>query len=237
MVLGLIGGLAAGAGALFGSSSQNRNAEAAADAQAEAARLSAGVVRSNFLDTVRLNQGRAQAGDAATAQMLQLMGLPVPTSLTSGAAYDSIYGSGGGGGGPDLSRWGGFDPDAYLAANPDVADHFNSTVAPAMQNGWNEPFYLGDQRVEVQTPQDWAFYHYQNHGRSEGRNLGTSGGGGGGMQPYMGTGKTNGLGGAIGGLVSDQVRGEYYPAEPRAPWAEMEWQPAEAGLILWTYSH
>ena len=164
------------AGGVLGSRSQKKAAERGAEATTEAAQLAAGVQRQNFLDTTALNVPRAQAGDAATARMLQLLGMPVPDSLTSGAAYEQILSGGGNalaGVGSSLDdrtnlRWGGFDPKAYLAANPDVLDHYNRNTRRAH----GEAFYVDGKRKDVRSPEDFAAYHWSNYGRADNRSLG-----------------------------------------------------------------
>lgn len=52
----------------------------------------------------------------------------------------------------------GFDANAYLQANPDIGAHWN-TLTPA-------------QKQQYPTPQAYAAYHYDTHGRTEGRPTG-----------------------------------------------------------------
>lgn len=166
--VGAIGSLVGGSKA---AGAQKDAAAKSADATVQAAQLGVDAQRQNFVDTTRLNQGGAQAGNAATAQMLQLMGLPVPQSLTSGAAYDSIYGGGGSGGG-------GFDAGGYFAANPDVAQAAQN-LTPADKKYMKEQGY-GD------TPNDYAKFHYETMGQAAGRQLGTDGAAGAGANGLAG---------------------------------------------------
>lgn len=168
-----IAGAAKGASAIAGSKAQSKAAEKGADAQVQAAQVAAGAQRQGFVDTTRLQQGRAQAGDTATAQMLQLLGLPVPDSLTSGAAYDSIYsnaGSNGLGGGPSASPG---DTKDYFSRYPDVGEEWNRVVAnpDALK-------YLRNQGYP-ETAAGYAQFHFDKFGASNNLTLGSGEGGSG----------------------------------------------------------
>lgn len=57
-----------------------------------------------------------------------------------------------------VSSASGFDANLYLQANPDVAAHWNTLTAA--------------QKRQYPTPQAYASYHYDTHGRLEGRPIG-----------------------------------------------------------------
>lgn len=186
-------GSAIGAGlglvsAFVGGKKQNKLAQQGAEAQTEAARIAAGAQRQGFVDATRLQQGRAQAGDAATARMLQLLGLPVPQSLTSGSAYESIYGSGGAGGGQvstnGLAAAGQSNAQDYLNRYPDVAQAYNN-LTPEDRAYIKRSGY-------APTAAGFAQYHYDTHGMAAGRQFGGGG---------------NGLAGAGGGQYAINVPG------------------------------
>lgn len=169
-------GLGASAiGGLLSSNKQNKIAGKQADATTAAAEAAAGVQRQNFLDTAALYQPRAQAGDAATARMLQLMGLPVPEAMTSGQPYEQVLGGGGAGGAGgnanNLAR-------DYFKRYPDVAQAYQSL-------GNEDRKYLQESGYEP-TPAGFAKYHFETYGQAEGRSFGGGAGGatgaGGGVQ-------------------------------------------------------
>ncbi len=199
-------------GGVLGSKKQNKIAQQQADATTEAADKSAAVQRQNFLDTAALNMPRMQAGDVATAQMLQLMGLPVPETLTSGAAYGQIMGGGVSSGGVNgmagasgLADGGGaFNANAYYQANPDV----KNALSGLTQDDWKWVQKKG------YTPDAAGFaqYHWDTYGKTEGRNLGLNKGGA--MGAGGGAGGANSLAGASGygfelspvGSITDTIK-------------------------------
>jgi len=81
------------------------------------------------------------------------------TGLLAGALGVPGYG----GGSPTSGGGGGFNPSAYLEANPDVAQAFATNPGPANEIG-------------ITSPEQWAQYHYETHGMNEGRPTGMSGG-------------------------------------------------------------
>ena len=64
---------------------------------------------------------------------------------------------------------------AYLDANPDVAAHYETAKnKPHMTRGAGSAYDLnGDGNI---SPTEWAQYHYETHGKGEGRELPTVGG-------------------------------------------------------------
>lgn len=173
--MGAATGLAiAGAGSItggvLGSRSQKKAAERSADAITQAAQISADVQRQNFLDTAALNLGRAQAGDAATAQMMQLLGLQVPESLTSGAAYEQIFSGGGFGGG-------GVDPyAAYVDQNPDLQAEYARISGEGFGSALPRSYDAdGD---GVLDREEYGRFHYDKWGSAQGRELPGTGAGG-----------------------------------------------------------
>lgn len=80
-----------------------------------------------------------------------------------------LLGFGGGGGeapaagiGAPGGQAGGYDTAGYLKQNTDVAAEFNRLMAdPAGRKGLAQ--------MGIQTPDDFATWHYQNHGQGEGR--------------------------------------------------------------------
>ena len=135
----IIGSAIVGAASSASASKKAANAQASATTQANNAQLQA------QREAAALNEPWRQAGMGALNQRNALLGIGGGGSGTPGVAN---YGPAAGG--PD---W-----DAYLTANPDVADTFAAAVRlPHIKN-------LG-----ITTPQQWAEYHYNNHGRGEGR--------------------------------------------------------------------
>lgn len=89
--MGIIGNAVGG---FFASKQQNENVKDASKAQLEGQDKALEALTENFRNTVLLNLPRAQAGDSALAQMMTMIGLPAPDSLTSGDAYEEVlYGS------------------------------------------------------------------------------------------------------------------------------------------------
>lgn len=69
------------------------------------------------------------------------------------------------------AQYGGFDPSAYLRANPDVARYYDQNLQRLQQNAlWRNP--VTNERMAVSNPYDWAYRHWTHHGQSEGRPLG-----------------------------------------------------------------
>lgn len=163
MAVGTALGIAAGtATGVLGARSQKKAAERAADATTQAADTAAGIQRQNFLDTVRLHQPRAEAGDAAMVQMMGLLGLEAPESLVNNTAYDDI-----------LTGATGADPfsTGYFAANPDVEAAFQDwqIQGGADAQRWNRKML--EEGYDLSTPEGYAQYHYDKHGRTEGRQV------------------------------------------------------------------
>jgi len=179
---GILGIGASAVGGAISSGKQNKNEKQAREAQLEAARLAIDAQRQGFVDTTRLQQGRAQSGDVATAQMLQMLGLPIPESLTSGAAYESIFDgsglSGGGGGVGGGQRSSSGDAQAYLSQNPDVAGEWSKVS--------NDPQALKFLSGQGYSPdqQGYAQFHFDRYGSTEGRTFGGGGGDAGGKGKY-----------------------------------------------------
>ena len=68
-------------------------------------------------------------------------------------------------------QYGGFNPQAYLAANPDVARHYDENIERIHKHGfWNNP--LTGERQRTTNPYDWAYNHWMTAGQREGRGLG-----------------------------------------------------------------
>jgi hypothetical protein len=80
---------------------------------------------------------------------------------------------------------GTFDADAYLAANPDVVESYQSAV----------------QEYGVSSPQDWAWLHYQKYGKGEGRTFNYKAGTGTDSQ-FADTGYTSSLYGKLANIPS-----------------------------------
>lgn len=180
------GGAALGGGSYLSGRSQNAAAENAADAQVQAAQIAADAqlegsqeamafLEEQYRNNVNLNLSRAQSGDAALAEMMSMVGLEVPQSLTSGDAYEeilygrsfgegevgpSLYGQqvGGSGAGTNaLAPGGDFDPNLYLEQNPDVLQRYEETADDARRNHG------------ITTPQEFARFHWESSGQDEGR--------------------------------------------------------------------
>lgn len=103
------------------------------------------------------------------------------TAATSTLAAALGLGGGGGGGG-----YGGFNAEAYFAANPDVAQGYQRDFAA-------DPNLLQSLEAEGYAPSAAGFAqrHYDRHGVAEGRSLGDTGSAGGG----------GGAGGGFGGFL------------------------------------
>lgn len=157
----IIGSAVLGAGAsLLGA---NRSASAARDAtsaQTNAANQNLALQQYIYDDSRALQQPYYQAGlQGLYGQngVMDLMGMSVPQAANSNAPQNAFasgtYGAQPAGG---ASKW-----DAYLQANPDVAQ----SAAQALQTP-----HLRNQGIT--TPQQYAEYHYNTYGRAEGRPMG-----------------------------------------------------------------
>ena len=143
-----------------------------------AAWLAAGLIGSSLLSGI----GQAVGGNAAAkasekaarlantqAQQAQRRSeqLTAPWRMagtTALGAQQALLGIGGGTGGVNASGQtvGSEDWGAYLRANPDVAASFQQAV--------RQPHF---QNMGINTPEDYARYHYETFGRTEGRQLPT----------------------------------------------------------------
>lgn len=77
---------------------------------------------------------------------------------------------GGMGGVNPYAQYGGFNPQAYLTANPDVGTHYQNVRDRTGNLRFASPTGGGQQGVA--NPYDFAYYHWLNYGRGEGRPLG-----------------------------------------------------------------
>lgn len=68
------------------------------------------------------------------------------------------------------AQYGGFNPAAYLAANPDVRSHYDRNTRRA--HGEHFRNIETGRRQDVTNPYDFAFYHWTNYGQDAGRPLG-----------------------------------------------------------------
>ena len=68
------------------------------------------------------------------------------------------------------TQYGGFDPAAYLAANPDILQYYQQNTGRARDVRYRDP--MSGDRTRVRNPYDFAFYHWQGYGQNEGRPLG-----------------------------------------------------------------
>jgi hypothetical protein len=120
-------------------------ANEAADETTDAARAANETARYIYDDTRDRNQYRENLGNAALAQLGGMYGIDGTQTFSGG----------GGSGGASFNGQGSqFNTQAYLAANPDVAQAFTPGA-----HGFN-------------TIDEFAQAHYQNHGQREGRSLG-----------------------------------------------------------------
>jgi len=165
----IIGSAILGAGAsMAGASSQSRAARSAQTAQTDAANQQLALQQQIYNDSRGLQQPYYQAGMQGmfgAGGVMDLMGMG---SVGGGAAQQAVpsqnafaqYASGTYGAQP-MTQQGGFNGQAYLDANPDVAQSAAQALrTPHLRN-------LG-----ITTPQQYAEYHYNTHGRSEGRQTG-----------------------------------------------------------------
>lgn len=170
----IIGASVAGAGASVIGGNRAANAqEAATAAQVQASDQSTALNREIYYDQTERLEPFRQLGVSAINPLADLLGLDYQTGGTQGAqggvplggnatAFPPQNGTGGyyGGGtrGYDprerLQARGGFNTQAYFAANPDVANSYS----PGAQ-GFN-------------SADDYARAHWETHGQNEGRDLG-----------------------------------------------------------------
>lgn len=135
--------LAAGAsiaGSVIGGVAQSSAANKAADAQSTAAQAAQQARERAAGKTQQLQAPGVAAYGAGLNALTGRLGLP-----TQGVA-------------PQQTQGGGFDPSAYLAANPDVAAEFSRLSPNNLKNN------LG-----VSTPEQFAQWHYNQYGQYEGR--------------------------------------------------------------------
>jgi hypothetical protein len=165
----IIGSAVLGAGmSVAGSRSQSRAAREAQDAQTQAANQQLALQQQVYNDSRSLQQPYYQAGMRGmfgAGGVMDLMGMG---SVGGGAAQQAVpsqnafaqYTSGTYGAQP-MGQQGGFNGQAYLDANPDVAQAAAQALrTPHLRNRG------------ITTPQQYAEYHYNTHGRSEGRQTG-----------------------------------------------------------------
>jgi hypothetical protein len=118
----------------------------AANAQKKAANQANAQAQAAQRRAEQLNEPWRQSGMAALGQRNALLGI----------------GGGMGGGTAGGGFAGGADYVAYLQANPDVAAAYQQAVqTPHLRN------------MGINSMEDWAKYHYETHGRAEGRQLPT----------------------------------------------------------------
>jgi hypothetical protein len=160
----IIGSAILGAGASMAGAS--RSASAARDAtaaQTAAANQQLALNREIYYDQRGLQQPYLQAGYQAlygNSGLMNLLGHAGGSTQAGTAAPANAFASGTYGTGTIGAPQSGPDWDAYLQANPDVAQSFAQAVrTPHLRN-------LG-----ITTPQQYAEYHYNTHGRGEGRQL------------------------------------------------------------------
>lgn len=109
----------------------------------------------------RLANTQAQQAQRRAEQLTQPWRMAGSNAL---GAQQALLGVGGGTGGTNAAGQtvGSEDWGAYLRANPDVAASFQQAARqPHMQN------------MGINTPEDYARYHYETFGRTEGRQLPT----------------------------------------------------------------
>lgn len=135
MLGAIIGGALSLGGALIGGSSQNKAANKAADISLQTARENNALARDIYQQNSQALSPYMQRGNAAGNQINALLGIG-GSSLASG-------GTG--------TQW-----DAYLAANPDLQNEY--------QTGQGVRDRFG-------TPDAYAQWHYQNYGQNEGRQI------------------------------------------------------------------
>lgn len=69
-----------------------------------------------------------------------------------------------------FAQYAGFNPQAYLSANPDIGRHYAGVQDRARNLRFADP--TGSGQRGVNNPYDFAYYHWLNYGQNEGRNLG-----------------------------------------------------------------
>ena len=161
----IIGSAVLGAGmSMAGASAQSRAARSAQTAQTDAANQQLALQQQIYQDSRGLQQPYYQAGMQGMFGANGVMDLMGMGSVGGGAAQQAVpsqnafaqYASGSYGAQP--MSGGGFNGQAYLDANPDVAQYYRSNPRAMRQFG-------GDVNRAAQ-------YHYDTFGRSEGRQTG-----------------------------------------------------------------
>lgn len=142
----------------------SESADRAADAQVAASDRAADVQRQNFQDMMALIRPQIQAGDAARMEMMNQLGLQMPTeSVGSGSNYVG-----------DVLRQAGPNYGAYVNDSPGLANAFRGLSAPERE-------YISSRGYDrngdgVVSADEFGQFHYDAYGRGEGRNLPTYGG-------------------------------------------------------------
>lgn len=132
---------------LLGAAGSAIGGTAAANATKKAAAAANATQQDQFRQSVALNAPWQQAGVAALNQRNALMG------IGGGAAS----GAGGYGQTPGAPDW-----NAYLQANPDLQSAYPNMI--------RQPHY---KNMGIDTPEEFAQYHYETFGKGEGRQLPT----------------------------------------------------------------
>jgi hypothetical protein len=144
MALGTLGAIALGASAIGGIANAAQSGSAsrrAVDASTQATQENNALAREIYGQNRQTLAPFVNQGTAATSYINQLLGIAQPQQQ-----QPQMGGMGG-----------GFNADAYLQQNPDVAQEFGR------QN-------------QYQTPQSYAQFHYDTYGKNEGRQAPMMGG-------------------------------------------------------------
>lgn len=134
MAIGTLGAIALGVGALGSVASAASNSSAsrrAVDASQQATQENNALAREIYGQNRQTLAPFVNQGSAATSYINQLLGIQQPQAQS-------------------MPMGGGFNADAYLQQNPDVAEGFN-------------------QQNRFGTPQQYAQFHYDTYGQNEGR--------------------------------------------------------------------
>lgn len=150
----------AGAG-LLGSAITSRSADRAADAQVAASDRAAQVQRQNFQDMMAMIRPQIQAGDAARAQMMSELGLSVvsPGSGTNNRGYVGTQALGG-------------DYGSYVNNSPGLSSAYGRLSAPEREF-ISQRGYDANRDGQI-SADEFGRFHYDTHGRAEGRQLPTA---------------------------------------------------------------
>lgn len=153
----LLASAALGAGAsLYGASKASKAAQQAGQLEAQTAREANALNEKIYNQTRADNEWQRQLGMSAGGALTNAFGLSSP-SMTGGVNYTAPAATGGQ---PDYA--------AYLSANPDVAAAYR---AEASRDGKSQ---ANLQALGINSPEEFAAYHYANNGQAEGRALPTT---------------------------------------------------------------